>query len=470
MAAPATTPAPAPVSMPAPLLLQLAQRVHEPRYEALPMEVVNRAKALMVDSLGCVFGGLHTPVARRVQAVAASLGGAPQASAFGLGLQTSMPLAALLNGTALRVLDANDYVFARDPAHPSGSLAGLWAVGEAVGASGRELITAMVAAYELHLRLCTHAGAPSLWSRGWHHSNHLVLAAAAACARLLGCDVAATAQAMAIAGSHQNTLAQLQSGAVSQIKATAEAWAVKAAIEAALLARAGLTGPLDLLEGRHGWVQGVAGGLNTEALTQPFSGRFRLMDACIKPWPAVASAMAVIESGRRLHAQGLRAADIGQVVVALPSYVLGTPAAGSDRRHPRSTESAEHSLYWCAAVALVDGDCSHAQFEATRLQDPALHALLDRVTLQPDEALSRQWPAAAGAAMTVETRDGRVWAERCPFPPGHPSNALDAPALEHKFREHAEPAIGAAAAGRVLEVIHSLERQGHCGAVAQALS
>src|SRR5262249_19026619 len=145
------------------------------------------------------------------------------------------------------------YYFARDPAHPSGNLAVAVAVGEREGRSGKDLIAALVAGYEIQLRLCDFAGTPSLWKRGWHHSTNAQFSSAAIAALLSGADAAHTAHAMAICVSHQNTLAQLQSGAVSMIKGTAEAWVAKAGVEAALLAHHGVTGPLPIIEGAAGW-------------------------------------------------------------------------------------------------------------------------------------------------------------------------------------------------------------------------
>src|SRR5262249_23743273 len=148
---------------------------------------------------------------------------------------------------------------ARDPAHPSGNLAVALAVGEHRRVSGKELLASLVAAYEIHLRLAEAAGAPALWKRGWHHGTNAQFSSAALAARLLQDDPLVTAHAMAISGSHHNTLAQLQSGEISMIKASAEAWVAKGGVESALLATHGLTGPLELIEGKHGWADTVAG-------------------------------------------------------------------------------------------------------------------------------------------------------------------------------------------------------------------
>jgi len=145
--------------------------------------------------------------------------------------KTSCTLATLANGTALRSLDTNDYYFGRDPAHASGNLAAILAIAERAGATGRDVIAAYVAAYEIQFRLCDFAGSPSLWDRGWHHATNMSIASAAASAKLLGLDVQKIAEAISIAGTHGNILTESMRGKMASIKATIEAVAAKGGVE-----------------------------------------------------------------------------------------------------------------------------------------------------------------------------------------------------------------------------------------------
>src|ERR1700754_198891 len=206
------------------VLERLGALMHSVRFEDLPADVISDTKARVLDTLGCAFGALNSDVGQAVRRMAADCGGTPQSTLIGTGEKTSAPLATLVNGSLLRYLDSNDYYFSRDPAHPSGNLAAALAVSEREHRSGRDLIAALVAAYEIHLRLCDFAGEPSLWRRGWHHGTNAQFSTAATAARLSGDDALRTAHAMAIAGSHQNTLAHLQGGAISLIKGAAEGW------------------------------------------------------------------------------------------------------------------------------------------------------------------------------------------------------------------------------------------------------
>jgi 2-methylcitrate dehydratase len=436
----------------------LAALAHSVRIDELPAEVVSAVKVRMLDTLGCAYGALDSDVGRAVRRMAADCGGTAQSTLIGTAEKTSAPLATLVNGSLLRYLDCNDYYFSRDPAHPSGNIAVALAVGEREHRGGGDLIAALVAAYEIHLRLCDFAGEPSLWKRGWHHGTNAQFSSAAIAARLSGDDPMQTAHAMAIAASHQNTLAQLQSGAVSMIKATAEGWVAKAGVEAALLAHHGVTGPLAVMEGAAGWASCVAGKVDFDALCAPLNGRYRLLETSIKPYPAVATATATIRAAIELHRAGLPPLEqINRVVVRLPAFALATPSAHAERRYPSHIESAQHSFYYCTVIALLDGVCGEAQFSAVKLTSPQLRDLLSKVELQEDAEFTALWPHSAGGAVELHLRDGAARSHRCPHPPGSPRFALTDEELATKFHEYADPVLGAKKALELRQAVGDLE-------------
>jgi 2-methylcitrate dehydratase len=320
------------------------------------------------------------------------------------------------------------------------------------------MIAALVAAYEVHLRLCDFAGEPSLWRRGWHHATNAQFSTAAAAARLAGGDVKQTAHAMAIAGSHQNTLAQMQSGAISMIKGTAEGWVAKAGVEAALLAHHGVTGPLALMEGAAGWAATVAGAVDFDSLCAPISSRYRLLQTSIKPYPAVATATAPIRAAIELHRAGLPApAEIEQIVVRLPAFAFGTPSAHAGRRYPAHIESAQHSFYYCTAIALLDGACGEAQFAPAKLASAPVQDLLAKVELLEDAEFTALWPHSAGGAVELRLRNGSTRSHRCPYPPGHPRLALTEEELAAKYHDYADPVLTRAGALALRKAVYDLD-------------
>jgi 2-methylcitrate dehydratase len=179
---------------------------------------------------------------------------------------------------------------------------------------------------------------------------------------------------------------------------------------------------------------------------------------CIKPYPAVATAIAAVSAAIALHSRCRhRVADIARIVVHLPAYALGTPSGHPERRYPASKESADHSFYYCVAVALLDGACDEEQFTPQKIADPSLRPLLACTELLPEASFERGWPGAAGGAVSVHLRDGTVLHERRDAPPGHPDNPLPAQALAAKFQRHAEPVLGSAGAARLRQQVQTLE-------------
>src|SRR5262245_56470293 len=132
----------------------LAERVLDIRFDDLPGDVVAETKTILLDTLGCAFGGLQEGPTKAVRRLVSELGGNAEATIIGTKDKSSCTLATLANGTALRCLDTNDYYFGRDPAHASGNLAAILAVAERQGAAGRDVLAAYVAAYEIQFRLC----------------------------------------------------------------------------------------------------------------------------------------------------------------------------------------------------------------------------------------------------------------------------------------------------------------------------
>ena len=446
---------------------RLAELVHGIRYRDLPPEVVSAGKRVILDTLACAAGALRSEPAAIVKSVARGLGGNAEATTIGDGGRTSCALATLVNGTLIRYLDNNDYYFGFDSAHPSGNLAPALAVAEKCGRTGADVIVALVAAYEIQLRLCDVVAAPGISGRGWHPGTDMQFSSAALAARLLSDDPRVTAHAIAIAGSHNNTLAQSQRGHIPMMKATAEATIAKGGVEAALLAAAGLTGPDEIFEGAAGWAGTVAGEVDFTALTAPVGERYRILDTCLKPYAAVAGAMAPIRAALDLSTrEPLVVADIDNVVVKLHAQAV-RKASDPRKNYPRDKETADHSYHYCVAVALLDGTCGPAQFSAERIAAADIRDLIAKTSLEPDEELTTLWPKSSGGGVVVTMRDGRERARVHKYPPGHPQNPLSDAEIADKFLELADGVLTREHAHRVIAEIASFEK---CENVGELLS
>jgi 2-methylcitrate dehydratase len=212
------------------------------------------------------------------------------------------------------------------------------------------------------------------------------------------------------------------------------------------------------MEGKAGWAETVAGAVDFTALCAPVDGRYRLTDTCIKPYPAVATAVAPIRAAIELHRAGLPPLDqIERMTVYLPAFALGTPSAHAERRYPAQIESAQHSFYYCPAVALIDGACGDAQFTAAVINSAQLRNLLAKIELREDPEFTALWPRSAGGAVELHLRDGKTLSSRCPYPPGHPRLRLTEDELAAKFHEYSDPILGRAGARALREAVLDLD-------------
>ncbi len=429
----------------------IARWLEEMRYEELPANVVARAKRVILDTLGCALGALDAEPVRLARRVVALQGGNRQATVIGVGGKVSCDQAAFLNGMALRYLDYNDYIALGRPHHASINVAPALAVAEMQGASGKDLLLAFVAGYELEVRLRDAIAAKE--QEGWDGTSIVAQYASAATAgKLLRLDTAKLANALAIAGSNANTLGEVRRGAeMTPAKGSAEPMAVRNGVFAALLAREGLTYPLTMLDGEYGYGKMVPGTLD-ESVLRNRTGEFQIVKSCIKLWPCVGTAQAPIAAALEIYKQQPRADEFEHVTVGLSEFAYRQQIAYPDAINTR--EHADHSVLYTVARALLDGEVIVSDFQEKRFRDPRALALIKKITLRPDPSLSN---ANIGAIVQAVSRVGSVYNASVPIPPGSMLNPADDSSLVRKFLALSESVLGRARAQHAIDAILSVD-------------
>lgn len=448
------------------LVESVANWVGELTYEELPPEIIGKAKRILLDTLGCALGAVNAEPVRMAQQVVSMQGGNPQATAVGVGWKTSCDQAAFLNGMALRYLDFNDYAASGRPHHPSINVAPALSVAEMQGLTGKDLLLGITVGYEVQLRLRDATAKGS--KEGWDHSTTAHYSSAAVAGKLLGLDASKIAHALAIAGSHANTLAEVRHGALSMWKGAAEPMGARSGTFAALLARAGLTGPLTILEGKHGYGKMVAGSLEEEILGER-SGDFQILKSCIKVWPCVVTAQAPIAAALQLRRQKVVPEEIESIAVALSDF--GYKQQQRFLKEEISTrETADHSVAYIVARAFLDGEVRSDHFEERCFKDPRALGLVKKVSFRSDPFLTSLYPESLGANLEVRLRNGNVLKAEVPYPPGHRKNAADDDSMVKKFLALSEKILGKERAHRATEVILSVEAISDLRNLLEALS
>ena len=440
-----------------PLAARLARYATGLTFEKLTPEAVHEVKRRVIDSFATAVGAMPAEAYQIARRCALRVSGNPAASILGGG-QTSPEWATFVNGLLIRYLDFNDTYLSKEPAHPSDNLAPVLAVGEAVGASGRDLITAAVLAYEIQCRFCDAA---SLRAHGVDHVTYGAISSAIAAGKLMNLDEDKLTHAIGIAGVCNVALRQTRSGELSDWKGCAFANAARNGVFAATLAADGLTGPAPIFEGDLGFFRLVT----QEAFDPaPFGAAlgnidgFMINKTYIKFWPAEYHSQSAIDAALRLR-KDLHG-DVSQVTAididtfeACYNIIGKYPEAWA----PKTRETADHSLPYCTAAAMLDGDVYLETFDEARFTDPALLDLTAKVQVHLDDALSVRYPKGIPNRLTVTLADGRKLVHEVEFPRGHAGNPMTDHEVEAKFRRAVEPRYGKPTADRILARCWALE-------------
>jgi 2-methylcitrate dehydratase len=450
---------------------QLAQWILTPRSEDIPSSAMQQAKLLLLDTIGCGYAALDELGARAVLATHAELGGAPTCSVIGSAAKTNAPNAVLVNGALIRILDLNDYVNdskGEIGGHPSDNIPVAVAAGETSGVPGREVVAAIVLGYEIFGRAKALIARDSVWD-GVTVSG---LVAAAMAGRLMGLEAAQVANALALSAARSPTPLAVRHGAISAAKSFANALVAQNGMQAALLARHGVTGPLDLFENPLGLAPVFAQGELAATLTAPLPPEGYIMRANIKAYPCLATGQAIVAAGIALHEKIKgEVARLRHVRVAMADMpFLRRQKDDPGRINPSSREAADHSFNFLAAVSLIDGEFGLAQFDNERWNDPKVRAVMAKLEITVDSELNCRSPGSFPCVMTARDDAGREIVVEVPEPPGLSRRGLDEAAVTRKFNVIAASHLDADSRSRIIEAALSLDREPSCARMTQALT
>src|SRR3954463_12251086 len=281
------------------LVEQLSTYIGALSYEDLPPEVVQQAKRLILDTVGCALGGYWSEPARIARELAATVRSSEPVTIIGSGEKTSLDLATFANGVMIRFLDFNDgYTSTGESGHPSDSIAAVLSTAELRRRSGRDAIVATVLAYEVFCRICDEVDLKPL---GFDHVTVGGMASTAAAARLLQLTGKELANAFNLGIAPNVALYQTRIGHVSMWKGCAYANASRNAVFAAMLASRGMTGPAPIFEGVGGYFKAVT---RAPFKLPPFGGvnqPYKILECSIKRYPLGQYSQTVVQAALELR-------------------------------------------------------------------------------------------------------------------------------------------------------------------------
>ncbi|GGE52591.1 hypothetical protein GCM10007276_32010 [Agaricicola taiwanensis] len=443
-----------------PATATLAQFAADLSYDRLPGEVQQRMQELLVDYFRVGCAGTDTPWLEKLNAAMRPLGGSPDASILFSDQRADPVRAAYLNGVIAGSLEWDDtHVGAM--LHPGVTV---WpaalAVGELTGASGKEVIAAAAAGYEVMIRIGLSVQ-PSHFRRGFQSTATCgVFGATTAAAKLLGLDAKGIRDALGIAASYAGGITQFfVSG--SEVKRLHAGKASAAGVEAALFAHSGLTGPHDAIEGVQGFARALADEFNPAQIHQGLGEHFHIMRLQMKPHAVSARILAAIESTAELVYQGVRPEEVERATVGVPKVIIGRLTGNALQDLQQSQMNVPFAVAMTLHLAagrpkpLV---LSVEDFEAS-LKDTDIRALTDRIACEPDaEIESASTTEYVAARVTLHMRDGTTRSHITPVPAGSAERPMMFDDIASRFRVVTEGLIPGEALSDWLSLVRHPDR------------
>jgi aconitate decarboxylase len=450
----------------------IAEFVSGLRYHAIPRAVRERAKLLILDSLGCALYGAHLEWCRILQRTLAKLDRSAACAVWGTPRKLSAPHAALANGTQVQGFELDD-VHRQGVLHVGAVvLPALVAVAELRrGMSGGEFLASAVAGYEIGPRVGLCMG-PEHIGQGWHSGATLgVFSAAAGAARGLELDAEKTVHALGIAGTQAAGLMAAQYGAM--VKRMHAGRASQSGLYGALLAASGFTGIPDVFESEYGGFcttfSRSRDRFSLPELTAGFGETWQTMGVALKFYSCVGSNHTTLDALRDLQAEHPFGPEEVKKIVVHGSQVTLDHAGWKYR--PAGVASAQMNLSFCVATLLLEGDCFVDQFGEKAVSDPKRLALAEKVEVRADPAISARGSKFRHAVrVEVHLGDGGVLERAVETPRGSEPNFASEAQVVAKFDKLAAHALAGPRAAQLRDAVLGMEKLRDASRIAKLMT
>jgi 2-methylcitrate dehydratase len=447
---------------------KIAQWAARIRFEDLSVEAIHECKRFLLDSIGCALGGYRVHDVRIALQVLDDVAGQGPCTVIGSGKKIDPVSAALANALMIRCMDYNDIYWRQDPAHPSDIFPAAIVGCERAGSDGRELMVGLALGHEFEMRFC-EAAFPGIRERGWHHATLTAFVSPLVAGRMLHLRWEQIQHAIGISASARATLGAVTAGKLTMMKNTVDPMATQSGMFAALLAEKGYTGPEHVVDGKEGLTHCLGPEWKLEVLTEGLGDGWRITQCGMKAFPTEALTHTPISAVLDLvREHDLKPEQIEKVHIrslARAADILADPS----KYDPHSKETADHSLPYVIAAALVDRQVTPLQFTPEKINDPQIRAQLRKVEVVADAEIEKVFPALQRGIVTIKTTQGSEFRKQLDYPKGDPRNPLSDAEVEQKFEALAEGVLSKPARYRIKAAVWNLEKVESVSKLMQAL-
>src|SRR5271166_5726672 len=408
----------------------------------------------ILDSLGCCIAALGAGPVEACGAQVTDFGGAGPCALIGGG-KANPVYAAFWHTALVRYVDFMDNFLApTETCHTADNFGVALTAAEYAGGSGRDLMLGVALAYTVQSRLVDHG---NFMTRGFDHTAQLAFSLNAAAGRLLGLSESQIANAIAMAAASDASFAVIRAKPLSQWKGLASAQSALAAMNAAFLARRGVQGPLQVIEGPNGIDNLLHMQIRIDWDKQGYEG---VLESTIKKYNSMihtqSAVHCMVELVRENKLDPGKVVSIEADVIRIAYDFAGGGHYGVDKVI-RTKEQADHSLPYLLAVALLDGDVMPAQFAPDRITRADVQQLLKKVSVRPDQELTDQYPGKMPAKVIVRLQDGKVIEHQVQDFPGLASHPFTWEDSVEKFDRLVTGRVDEGLCREIKDAAHSLE-------------
>jgi len=435
---------------------QIAKFAINLKYEDLPDNVVYKVKEFMYDSIGCAYGAFHTKDVNVIYDIYKNIGGKPEATIIGFGDKMPAVNASLINSLMIRSLDFNDIYWKEDPSHPSDIIPAALATGEMMNAKMKDAIVAIVLAYEFEMRMCEFA-VPGVRERKWHHATITQFVSPIVAGKLLGHTEDEMMNAIGINALHNHTIGCPTAGKLTMMKNTVDPMAVQSGFFAALMAKKGYTGTEEIFEGKEGFMDVFGPEWDIDKLTGGLGETFKILECGMKAFPSealththiTATLKTVIENN--IKPQNIKEVKVTAIAKAVDILF------DKNKYEINSRETADHSLPYCVARAIIDRKITTQSFDKEKLFDPVLKDLIYKIKGEPSEKFEKMFPEKQPSQVIIVTNDDKEYKVYLEFPKGDPREPMTMEDLDNKFNALSEKLLSENKKSKVKNLIFNCE-------------
>jgi 2-methylcitrate dehydratase PrpD len=429
---------------------QLADYLEGAPHTDLPEAVIQQAKWILLDTFGITLGASAYRAGKLASKFAASAGGAPECTLLGFFSKNSAVHAAFANGVMAHDFDMDDS-HAASLSHPAAVIVpAAWAAGEREGASGMDLIRAIVAGYDVECRLSIALDPQRQYARNFHPSSVCgCFGAGAAAGTLLNLNRNQSVHMLGLSGCQASGLLAWETETGHMSKSFQTGIAARNGVVAALLANEGYQGPPSIFDGPYNLFEAFSSdAFNFEPLTQDLGTRFEIMNTSLKLYSSCRHTHAPLDAFFHLiKAHGLDPAEIREVVVKVAPGAL--PVINGN-------ELLTHNMQYVIAVAAVIGNVTPDQV-LQKSNDPRIGDFSKRVKVVAEPRFTDRFPARKSGIVSISTMDGQVIEQQVDDAKGDFRNPLSLELIEQKFVSLVTPFMPESAAREIIDMVYRLE-------------